>query len=191
MWKFCYFESQSWSGSFSSCRIGFWIRNDFVHVRGRRKMVIWFLETAKTEFLSLSGISTPSIRCGFVILQARFIPPLWFHGNTELHQKIHFPFSYKLKTHFWSKCKNFLQVQSYWREPRLISVNRSWFESIYSKEKIIHSMENIGQTCPPISDIPVVFFIRSSNQLTEPPWTAIWPDLVVSPRNSEKNSIKD
>ena len=90
MWKFCYFESQSWSGSFLSCRIGFWIRNDFVHVRGRRKKW-WFYfsrdQNIKTEFLSLSGISNPSVRCGFVILQARFIPPLWFHGNTELHQK--------------------------------------------------------------------------------------------------------
>ena len=34
MWKFFYFESQSWSGSFLNCRIGFCIRNDFVHVQG-------------------------------------------------------------------------------------------------------------------------------------------------------------
>ena len=30
----------------------------------------------------------------------------------------------------------FFQFQSSWREPRLVSVNRSWFESIYSMEKI-------------------------------------------------------
>ena len=51
----------------------------------------WFYfsrdQNIETEFLSLSGISNPSVRCGFVILQARFIPPLWFHGNTEFHQK--------------------------------------------------------------------------------------------------------
>ena len=36
MWKFCYFESQSCSGSFLYCRIGFCIRNDFVHVQGSK-----------------------------------------------------------------------------------------------------------------------------------------------------------
>ena len=60
-------------------------------------------------FLSLSKgkISNLPARCGFVILHARYIPPIWFHGNTTLTKSIYPCPSYEVLTSFnTNQCVN-------------------------------------------------------------------------------------
>ena len=80
-----------------------------------------------TIFLSLSKgkISNLPARCGFVILHARYIPPIWFHGNTTLTKSIYPCPSYEVLTNF-NNIKSMCQSISNGTEsPEFLSVLRN------------------------------------------------------------------
>ena len=111
MWKFFYFESQSLSGSFLSCRIGFWIRNDFVHVKGRRKFLFFYFsrdQNIKTEFLSLSKKESfrPMWFCNLTsTFYTTFMVPRKYRTSPKVYM---FVFSYELSIHFYQNSKTLI-----------------------------------------------------------------------------------